>query len=217
MTPVVRQRPMADSWLRLRVGLDKLTLYLPVILMGLMALGSYWLARNTHALGPAESQRAPVHEPDYFMRRFSVKTFDVAGRLKSEVIGVEARHYPDTDTLEIDQPRIRSFSLKGEPSVATARRALSNADGSEVQLIGDATVTREATTGPAGETNPRVEIRGEFLHVFADIEQVKSHKPVTLIRGADRFTADSLDYANLERAINLRGRVRGVLVPRPRP
>ena len=214
---MVPQRPLAGAWLRLRLGGDRLTVYLPVILMGLMALGSYWLARNTQALRPAEPQRAPVHEPDYFMRRFSVKTFDPSGRLKSEVLGTEARHYPDTDTLEIDQPRIRSFSLKGEPSVATARRALSNADGSEVQLIGDARVTREATTGPAGETRPHMEIRGEFLHVFADTEQVKSHKPVMLIRGADQFSADSMEYTNLEHVMDLRGRVRGVLVPRPSP
>ena len=76
------------------------------------------------------------------MRRFSVKTFDAAGHIKSEVYGTEARHYPDTDTLEIDQPRIRSFNNRGELTVATARRALSNGDGSEVQLFGDAVVTR---------------------------------------------------------------------------
>ena len=105
-----------------------LTVYLPIILMGLMALGTYWLARNTPALGARRGASArPTHDPDYFMRGFSVKTFDATGRLKSEVYGTEARHYPDTDTLEIDQPRIRSFNDRGELTVATARRALSNA------------------------------------------------------------------------------------------
>jgi len=204
--------PVRSAWARLRSAWDHLTIYLPVILMGLMALGTYWLARSTPSFLPPEAQRAETHDPDYFMRRFSVKTFDPTGRLKSEVVGTEARHYPDTDTLEIDQPRIRAYSEKGELTVATAKRGLSNADGSEVQLIGDAVVTREASQGPDGP-KPRMEFRGEFLHAFMDTERVRSHKPVTLIRGTDQFTADSLDYDNLERVMDLRGRVRGVLVP----
>ncbi|MEO5669634.1 MAG: LPS export ABC transporter periplasmic protein LptC [Ramlibacter sp.] len=183
------------------------------MLMGLMALGTYWLARNTPALAPVEAQRAATHDPDYFMRRFSVKTFDATGRLKSEIRGIEARHYPDTDTLEIDRPHIRSYNARGELTVATADRALSNADGSEVQLLGHAVVTREATTTPGGQARQRLEFRGEFLHAFMDAERVKSHKPVELTRGADRFTADSMDYDNQGQVLEMRGRVHGTIAP----
>jgi len=197
----------------MRGAWESLSVYLPIILMGWMALGTYWLARNTPSFGPAETQRAVTHEPDYFMRHFSVKTFDASGRLKSEVYGTQARHYPDTDTLEIDLPRFRSFNDRGDLTVATARRALSNADGSEVQLIGDAVVTREAAAGPDGHIQQRLEFRGEFLDVFFNTEQVKSHKPVELTRGTDRFTADSLDYDNPSQVMEMHGRVHGVLVP----
>jgi len=213
MGAVAARSPRATARMLLRAAWDRVAVYLPIILMGLMALGTYWLARNTPSLGSVEAQRPPTHDPDYFMRRFSVKTFDAAGRLKSQVHGTEARHYPDTDTLEIDQPRLRSFNPRGELTLATARRALSNADGSEVQLFGDAVITREATRGARGEARPRMEFRGEFLHVFTDTERVKSHKPVALTRGNDRFTADSMDYDNLDRVMELRGRVRGVLTP----
>jgi lipopolysaccharide export system protein LptC len=188
---------------------DRVSVYLPLILMGLLALGTYWLARNTPAVSAPAAAAAPTHEPDYFMRGFSVKSFDPTGRLKSEVQGVEARHYPDTDTLEIDEPRIRAFNPQGLLTVATARRAISNADGSQVQLIGDAVVRREA----AGSA-PAMEIRGEFLFAFMDTERVTSNQPVRLTRGDDAFTADSLDYDNLERVLKLQGRVRGVLQPR---
>lgn len=192
---------------------ERISVYLPIILMGLMAMGTYWLARNTPSTAVPEVQRSPTHDPDYFMRRFSVKTFDASGNLKSEVLGTEARHYPDTDTLEIDQPRIRSFNARGELTLATARMALSNADGSEVQLIGDAVVTREATTAQNGQLRPRLEFRGEFLHAFTETERIKSHKPVQITRGENRFTADSLDFDNLDQVLELRGRVRGSLGP----
>jgi lipopolysaccharide export system protein LptC len=149
------------------------------------------------------------------MRGFSVKTFDAAGRLKSEVYGTEARHHPDTDTLEIDQPRIRSFDARGQLTVATAKLALSNADASEVQLFGDAVVTREPTTGPDGKVQPGLRFRGEFLDAFLDTERVKSNKPVELTRGNDRFTADTLDFDNSTQVLELHGRVHGTLTPEP--
>jgi lipopolysaccharide export system protein LptC len=199
----------------LRSAWDRLTIYLPVMLMGLMALGTYWLARNTPSFSPGALQRPATHEPDYFLKRFSVKSFDANGRLKSELYGVEARHYPDTDTLEVDQPRIRAYNEQGALTLATARRAISNADGSQVQLIGDAVVTREPARDAQGRRTPRLEIRSEFLHAFVDREQVRTDKPVVITRGTDQFTADGLDYDNLDRVLDLRGRVRGTLMPQP--
>ena len=199
----------------LRVAWDRLSLYLPILLMGVLALGTYWLVRSAPVFLPAEAERAATHDPDYFMKNFSVKTFDATGRLKSEVTGADARHFPDTDTLEIDQVRIRSFNEQGQLTIATAKRALSNADGSEVQLFGNALVVRDAVVGKAGQTTPRLEFRGEFLHAFMNTEQVKSDKPVQLTRGKDRFTGDSMDYDNLARVMQLRGRVKGLLVPDP--
>ena len=194
---------------------DRITIYLPVILMGLLALATYWLARSTPSLGSGPGAVQPSkHEPDYFLKGFSVKSFAPDGRLKTELQGVEGRHYPDTDTLEVDQPRMRSYGEKGELTVATARRAISNGDGSQVQMIGDAVVTREI---PADKAQPRLEVRGDFLHVYANEEKVKSDRPVTLKRGEDVFQADNMNYDNLDRVMELKGRVRGTLQPRGAP
>ena len=204
--------------MRLKLALrgiwERASIYLPIILMGILALGAYWLASNTPIFNLPEAEKPARHEPDYFMRRFDVKTFDATGRLKSEVIGVEARHYPDTDTLEIDKARIRSFSEDGRLTVATANRALSNADGSEVQLFGNAIVVRDAAVDGKGNPMPRFEVRSEFLHAFMNTERIKTHLPVVMTRDGDHFAGDAMDYDNLNRVLNLNGRVRGQLVPR---
>jgi len=201
---------------RFRRGWDQLSLYLPVVLMGLLALGTWWLVRNAPMPQLPAVERPLAHQPDYFMKGFSVKSFDASGRLQSEVQGDVARHYPDTDTLEIDQARMRSVTPQGRVTVATADRALTNADGSEVQLFGNAIVTREPLAAqPGAPAQPRLEFRSEFLHAYTNTERVHSDKPVTLTRGNDRFTADGMDYDNLDQVLQLRGRVRGILQPGP--
>lgn len=201
-------QPLRQAW-------ERLSLYLPVGLMGLLALGTWWLVRNApKPVAPAQEQVAR-HEPDYYMRDFSVKSFDAAGRLQSEVRGALARHYIDTDTLEIDQVRMRAVNAEGRITTATANRAVTNADGSEVQLFGNAVVTRESPPRAGGQSLPRLEFRGEFLHAWVNEERVRSDQPVTLIRGADTITADSMDYDHLDQTLHLQGRVRGTLQPAP--
>lgn len=201
MTPVLRQ------------GWEKFSLYLPIILMGILALGTWWLVRNAPAPIVAAAVPTNPHQPDYFMKLFSVKSFDATGRMQSELKGDMGRHFPDTETLEIDNVHMRSVTPQGLVTLATANRALSNADGSEVQLFGNAVVTREAVPGRAGKAQPRLEFRSEFLHAFTQTERVRSDQPVVLIRGNDRFTADALEYDHLDQVLQLRGRVRGVLMP----
>lgn len=198
----------------IRQGWDQFSLYLPVLLMGLLALGTWWLVRNAPMPQLPAVERGPSNQPDYFMKAFSVKSFDADGRLQSEVQGAVARHFPNTDTLEIEKVRMRSVSPEGQLTLATADRALTNADASEVQLFGNAVVTREPLPGKAGAPRqPRMEFRSEFLHAYTKTERVRSDKPVILIRGNDQFTADGMDYDNLDQVMQLRGRVRGVLQP----
>jgi len=197
----------------LRQTWERLTLYLPVLLMGGLAMATYWLVRTT----PSPDAPVPVakvqHLPDYFMRGFAIKTFAADGQLKSEVTGGEARHFPDTDTLEIDHVVIRSFDPQGHLTTATARLALTNGDASEVQLIGGAQVVRAATADSVSKKQAAMTFSGEFLHAYINTERIISNQPVVLTRGADRFTADQMDFDNQQRLMLLSGRVKGMLIP----
>lgn len=193
---------------------EQLSLYLPLVMMALLAVGTYWLVRNTPAAYEAEAARPMSHQVDYFMRKATIKTFDETGRLKTELFGTEARHYVDTETLEIDQARMRSTGLDGRLTTATANKALSNDAGSEVQLMGDAVVVREPLQNPDGSWLPRLQFTGEFLHVFLNEDRVTSHLPVVLKRGSDEFSGDTFAYDNLDQVADLKGRVKGLLIPR---
>lgn len=200
----------------LRNAWDRSLLYFPLVSMGVLALGTYWLVRSTPPSGGVVAERVVRHEPDYFMENFSARTFDGSGRLRTEVVGAKARHYPDTKWLEIDNIRVRSFDELGRVTTASAQRGLANEDSSEVQLMGEARVVREADPGQVANPAPRMEFRSEFLHAFMLTERVVSHLPVEFLRGGDRFSADRLDFDNVEQVLLLTGRVRATLLPAPK-
>jgi lipopolysaccharide export system protein LptC len=199
--------PMQLPWTqRLR---DALSAYLPLLLMALLALATWWLVKNTPGLTTPSVAVPKRHEADYVMQRFTLQRFAPDGRLAVQIEGDQMRHYPDTDTLEVDGVRIRAFAPDGGLTLATARRALSNGDASEVQLLGDARVRSE---GGAKAREPLV-FEGEFLHAFLNTERLRSHLPVLLHQGTSEIRAAGLDYDNLTRVAQLKGPVRARLAP----
>jgi lipopolysaccharide export system protein LptC len=191
--------------LRLR---ETLSSYLPLLLMALLALATWWLVKNAPRMVVPGVERPVSSEPDYTMTRFSLERFDATGRLKIRIEGDRLRHFPDTDRVEIDQARISAFSPDGRVTLATAARALGNGDGSEMQLLGGAEVTAQDSAG-----RPLV-MRGEFLHAFLVTEQVRSHLPVLVSHGGTSLQAAAMDYDNAARRLELKGPLRAVVTPK---
>ncbi len=204
--PARAARPWA---LRFR---DALSAYLPLLLMALLALATWWLVKNSPR-SPAMAVEQPLsQEPDYTMAVFSLDRFDASGRLKLRIEGERMRHYPATDRIEIDDVQIRAIAVDGRVTLARAARAIGNGDGSEVQLLGGAEVTSEDASGA-----PLV-MRGEFLHAFFVTERVKSHLPVLVHTAGTEMRAAGLEYDHATRRLDLVGPMRVVMAPRaPQP
>ncbi|HMO44956.1 MAG TPA: LPS export ABC transporter periplasmic protein LptC [Rubrivivax sp.] len=197
-------RPPLPWHQRLR---ELLATYLPLLLMLLLALGTWWLVKNTPPADEPREAAAPRQEPDYTMHDFVVERFDKNGRLKARLQGEQLRHYADRDLIEVDRARLRAVSAEGRVLLAQAQRALVNGDGSEVQLIGD---SRVDSSGPKGEP---VAFRGEFLHVFVNTERVRSHLPVVVTSDGSEFRAAGMDYDHLSGLLQLQGKMRAQLLP----
>ena len=58
-------------------------LSLPLLLMAVLALGTYWMVRTAPPAAVPEMDKPIRHDPDYYMQDFSVKTYDVEGRMRT--------------------------------------------------------------------------------------------------------------------------------------
>ena len=203
---LARWMALAARWLwRL---LDALTTYLPVLLLAVLALLSWWLVKSLPSPEEASPQAPLRHEPDYTMRNFLLQRFAADGGLRLEVRGEQLRHYPDTDTMEIDVAQLRFISADGRVTQAQALRASSNADASEIALQGKVHVLREASGAEAA-----IDFKGESLLVDGRAGFIRSTQPVTVVQGARQISAGGVRFDQRSQRLEFSGPVRAVLTP----
>jgi lipopolysaccharide export system protein LptC len=190
--------------------LDTLSVYLPMVVMALLASGSWWLVRSVPELLTTTTMPPVRQEPDYRLADFSVKSFDAQGRLTREVSGDTAQHYPATEALHVEQVRIYAQSESGTQMNARAKQGIATDDGKQVTLIGDAYAIQHPH-----DTRPQVELRGVRLVALPDEDRLVSSDPVQITRDRDVFTAETMDFNSDTGAYVLQGRVRGTLAPKP--
>lgn len=200
-----------SSLLAVRRTVDRLTLYLPLAVMALLAMGSWWLVRSMPDLWSSPAVTPVRKDPDYHLENFSTQVFNAQGRRTSQVSGEKARHYPDTDELHIDMVRFVAVSDDGTEVQATAQRGIATGDGERVTLMGNVHVVREARGA-----SPRLELRGEKVVALQSQEKLLSDVPVEITRERDRFTASTMAFDMKSGQYQLSGRVHGLLQPRER-
>ena len=196
----------------LRRTLDRLTIFLPLFLFAILALGSWWLVRSVPELMPPGLDPQLRQDPDFRLGQFTVKSFDASGRLTREISGQSATHFPATQSLHIEGVRILVENELGTRMTAQAKKGISREVEQQVTLSGEAMAVRQAD-----KRSPRVELRGETLTAWLQEERLVSDQPVRIMRETDVFSAQTMNFDVRSGQYELQGQVRAVLPPRQTP
>lgn len=195
---------------------DRLSLYLPVLLMGALALVTYGIVQRIP--GPSAPMDAPLAngQPDYRLERFTLRRYDADGRLGSILSGEVLEHYPANATLLVrDAALERIERAEGTRLLARARELRTDDARTVYHLSGDVRLVREAW--PAGgrpNATPRLTLEGQALTWHTQRRLLESDRPVRLTRGADTLSGDRLRYDERSGIADLQGQVRATLAAR---
>jgi lipopolysaccharide export system protein LptC len=207
--------------------LGVLPMYGPLLLMGLLALGTWWLVQRTPVPEEARRPAAAAHVPDYDMHGFSAWRFRPEGPLVSVIAGAALRHFPDTDTVEIDHLRARAVDAAGQRFQARANQGVADQKQSQIELRGDAQVVRLApgdgslqSIETAGREMPLSDqdlvMRGQVLVMNTQTHDVSSDEPVTVNDAQGWVRGGAMRYRDAGQIAWFTGGVHGQLVPQAR-
>ena len=135
------------------------------------------------------------------------------------------RHFPDTDTIEFDSPRIVTLAPERPEVRVSALRGTGPDDGSAVELIGDVRIVRtgesagQATnqTRDPTSTRPAQPLIATTARATVQLETrvVTTDEAVEIEIGEDRLAGTGMRLDSDARRLEILSAVRGSLAPRP--
>ena len=182
---------------------DIVTAAFPIGLMVILAALSYWLNIVATA-DPVDIGGRFRHDPDTIVKQFKAVSYDEAGNRKAGLSGTEARHFPDDDTTTIQNPFLQRFAVSTAASTVSARHALVNSDGSEVDLNGDVRVYRPAQRGKAAIT-----MTAPHMLVLVDEERARTPGFARIQQGSSWISGSGFEADNITQIYTFRSSVNG--------
>ncbi len=208
----------AAPWARYGQRLwDRVSLYLPVLLMGALALGSYAIVQRVPMPAPPRPQPPLAQgQPDYRLEGFVWHRYRADGTLDLTLSGRQLDHFPvSRDTRVLDAHLLRRDPERGTQTDVKARTLHTDDDRSAYRLEGDVRVVREPLPGtPREKATPRLTLNGETLTWLTQEQRLLSDRPVRITRGADTLQGDRLRFDEAHGVLDLEGQVRATLAAR---
>jgi lipopolysaccharide export system protein LptC len=183
--------------------------FLPMFLMGLLTLGTYWMVQmSTPNLDAAKQKR---HVPDYTMDKIVVTTLGPEGNTKFRVVGEKLIHYEDDASSEIDWPIARRFHETKPAITVRSDKGFMDGDMTILQLVGNATLTRPAQAATATQAGTaRMFMSSSRFTVLMNDDIVKTNQPVNLEQGLSIMTSqEGAIFDNVHQKLTMIGQVKG--------
>lgn len=146
--------------------------------------------------------------PDFTARNVTLTDFDERGVASRRLSASSMDHFSDE---RVKANNVRYFSLDPEkPQLSLiGDKAWSNDSLETIELSGDVTISRSATT-----KEPELFFQTEYLKGFLDTHRFETTKPVFMRRGIDTTTATGgMIYDNVTHSVELQEKVVSVFHP----
>ena len=182
------------------------TRVLPLALMFVLALVSFWLERTVR------EQEAPVatrrHDPDYFITNFTTTSYDRDGATESVLSADRMVHYPDDDSTELLRPHVVQTHPNEPRMTVSAERGALSRDGDDIFLYDNVVLVRAAD-----KARPEAQITTSFLQIARDRSLVRTDRDVVIHEDRRTLAGRGMEYDNRSQMLQLLSRVRGVFEP----
>ncbi|MBH2016178.1 MAG: LPS export ABC transporter periplasmic protein LptC [Burkholderiales bacterium] len=204
----------------------------PLLLAAALAGFSWWLVSSSPERTEPRRPEPDRGVPDYELASARLARFDAKGRLESVLDGERMRHFPASQTLEIDRMQVASRHPDGRRMQAEALRGEWNEGSGVATLTGGADVRLSpalpgapgsaawtsltlSPRAPSGASRDGVtRLVGEQLRLDTRSRVVSSTQPVVLTRDGSEVRAQSLEHNDATGLTLLGGRVNGHLAGR---
>ncbi|MDP8566489.1 LPS export ABC transporter periplasmic protein LptC [Methylophilus aquaticus] len=180
----------------------KQPIILPIALLLFLALLTFWINQTVQQQGVRLSSQGR-HDPDYMLYNFVSTRTDASGFTKYVLAAAQMRHYPDSDTTELQRPRFTQFGQDKPYTQIHGQHGKISPNGKQVEFSQHVKVIRQATP-----TKGEMQLSTDQLTLEPDREIAHTDYPVVIKQEpATVITATGMTFDNKASTIQLFNRV----------
>jgi lipopolysaccharide export system protein LptC len=203
--------------IKISIGRTLLRL-MPLLLMGLLTLLTFWLVQKNTPHEKSALERVRLHEPDYTINNGTLSALSELGATKYRILGNTVTHYDDDASIDITTPRMRLFQPGKAPVTVKADTGHLDGDLTILDLINNASIFRPAQAATATEpATLRMLASSSYFKVLINDDIIESDRPITLEQGMSiMHSTEGGRFNNVEQSMTLSGQVKGRIERAPR-
>jgi lipopolysaccharide export system protein LptC len=204
---------------KIKLGIGRTLLRLmPLILMGTLTLGTFWLVQKVTPPEKSSLERVRLHEPDYTITNGALTALNEMGNTKYRILGNKVIHYDDDASIDILTPRIRLFQLDKAPVTVKSDTGHLDGDITILDLIDNASIFRPAQAATSSQAATlRMLASSTYFKVLINDDIIETNRPITLEQGISIMqSTEGGKFNNIEQSMTLSGQVKGRIERAPR-
>lgn len=128
--------------------MGKLHYFTVLVLIISLAIASGWVFESID-LPPILTKEKLRHSPDYFLKNFTATTMDITGKPAYQVKAQYLEHYPDDDSMKLQQPLFSFYSNNIKTWTAQANEAAITGGNEKIYLTGQVILKQLSTANSA--------------------------------------------------------------------
>jgi lipopolysaccharide export system protein LptC len=175
----------------------------PIVLLGLLAALSFWLARTVEMPEPRLDGKLR-HDPDAFVDHFQVRRLDAEGALQYRLTAPRMEHFPDDDSSLLSQPKLEYFRDRAPSMTLSGKNGYVAAKGETVFFWDDVMAIRAATA-----ERTEMVARMPDLTVQPDEGIAFTDSPVEISQGQSWIKGVGMHLNNNTSVLTLKSQVTG--------
>lgn len=157
---------------------------LVLIILVAIASGSFFDAIDKR---PVMTDDAHRHTPDYFLQNFTATTTNKQGQTAYTVTSSHMDHFPDDDSLKLQQPVFIFYEKNIQTWSARANEAIIFQDEKKIQLSGNVILQQVGNK----ETSPLL-ITAEHLLVEPEKQRASTKSDIKFTKGDNHIQATGM-------------------------
>ena len=115
--------------------MGKLHYLTALVLIILLAIASGWIFESIDT-NPTLTKEKLRHDPDYFLKNFTATTMDNKGNPAYQIKAQHLEHYPDDDSMKLQQPLFSFYDNNIKAWTAQANEAVIIQNNEKIYLTG---------------------------------------------------------------------------------